>query len=191
MQGLRLLRGNSVPGAARCLARTSRPLLARASARRRRRDPDRTWGEPYTASPPPLSESALLAGCASVLGVALAAAGLRFFQSGSAAILTSLWMEFRVDAMVSAFAAGLGFVAAFASGLVLNCASRTGVSDVLTAESPTTTGLRMGRLGRGLVAVQVALACGALLLTTTFVGRRARLDRSSSRFRVTVCSRPS
>ena len=33
----------------------------------------------------------------------------------------------------------------------------------------------MGRLGRGLVAMQVALACGALLLTTTFVGAAGAL----------------
>jgi putative ABC transport system permease protein len=123
-----------------------------------------------------LSESTLLAGCATLLGVAAATAGLRFFRAESAAVLEAFWMDFRVDPLVATFAGMLGFAAAFASGLVPAVrASRAGVSGLIGSENRTGTSLRMGRLGRGLVAVQVALACGALILTTTFVGAAGAL----------------
>ena len=123
-----------------------------------------------------LCESALLAGSATLLGVAAAAAGLRFFRAESAAVLEAFWMDFRVDPLVATFAGVLGFVAAFASGLVPAIrASRAGTAAELGSDTRTGTSLRMGRLGRGLVAVQVALACGALILTTTFVGAAGAL----------------
>lgn len=123
-----------------------------------------------------LGEAGILASCATALGIGAAAAGLSFFRAESAGILDAFWMDFRVDALVAVFAGALGFVAAFASGLLPAIrASRVGVSAVLAANAQTTSGLRMGRLGRGLVAAQVALACGALLLTTTFVGAAGAL----------------
>ena len=123
-----------------------------------------------------LCESTLLAGCATLLGVAAATTGLRFFRAESAAVLEAFWMDFRVDPLVATFAGVLGFAAAFASGLVPAIrASRAGVGGLIGSESRTGTSLRMGRLGRGLVAVQVALACGALILTTTFVGAAGAL----------------
>jgi predicted permease len=123
-----------------------------------------------------LCESALLAGCATLLGVAASSAGLRFFRAESAAVLEAFWMDFRVDPLIVAFAGALGFAAAFASGLVPAIrASRAGVGGLLVSENRAGTSLRLGRLGRGLVAVQVALACGALTLTTTFVGAAGAL----------------
>jgi len=123
-----------------------------------------------------LTESALVAMLAAMLGIGLASVGLRFFASASANVLDAFWMDFRVDPVVAGFAGLLGFVAAAASGLIpaLRATAR-GVIGVLANEAASTSGLRVGRLGRGLVAAQIALACGALVLTTTFVMAAASL----------------
>lgn len=123
-----------------------------------------------------LAESMVLALAASVIGVAVAAIGLRFFAAASADILTAFWVDFRVDATVVAFASAIGLLAAVAAGLgpALR-ASSAGVGALLQSHSGRVAGLRIGRLGRGLVIAQIGLACAFLVVTSTFVGAAGAL----------------
>jgi putative ABC transport system permease protein len=147
-------------------------LLARAAARSR----DTALRTALGASRARLvgqqiAETTILAGAATLLGVAMAAAGLRFFAATSAGILDMFWVDFRVDVQVVAFAAGLGVLSALAAGLVPALrASSAGTSTLLKTQASAVTGLRMGRAGRALVVVQLALACGLFVLTATFAG---------------------
>jgi putative ABC transport system permease protein len=125
-----------------------------------------------------LGESALLAGVATIIGLGLAWLGLRFFALASASILEAYWVDFRLDAGVVGFAACLGLAAAVAAGLLPALrASSAGVGALLQQQSRAATGLRIGRLGRGLVIAQLTLACGLLVVTATFV-RQAGVIRA-------------
>jgi predicted permease len=123
-----------------------------------------------------LAESVLLASVAALLGLGMASVGLRFFAAASSDVLQAFWVDFRIDTVVVAFATGLGFVAAIGAGLVPALrASSTGTSALLQSQSSRVAGPRIGRLGRGLVVVQLALACGFLIVTATFVGAAGAL----------------
>ncbi|MEZ5319691.1 MAG: ADOP family duplicated permease [Vicinamibacterales bacterium] len=119
-----------------------------------------------------LAETLLLAGLACVLGLVMASAGLRFFAQASSGILEAFWVDFRIDAGVVAFATALGLLSALAAGLVPALRATSARSNLLVhlkGDGTGATGLRIGRLGRALVVVQLALACGLLVLTATFV----------------------
>jgi predicted permease len=121
-------------------------------------------------------EVLVMAGVASVAGLGLTSIALRAFGAASAGVLEAFWVDFRIDAGVALFAAGLGSAAALAAGLVPALrASRGGVSVLLKNQAGSVTGLRIGRLGRSLVAVQVCLACGLLIVTATFLRASASL----------------
>jgi predicted permease len=123
-----------------------------------------------------LSESLMLAAIAAALGLALASVGLRFFAAASASVLDAFWVDFRIDAVVVGFASLLGAVAAVGAGLAPALrATRAGVSAVLQGQTAAVAGPRIGRLGRSLVTVQLALACGLLIVTATLVRASAEL----------------
>jgi predicted permease len=123
-----------------------------------------------------LSESLVLSLLAAGLGLALASAGLRFFAAASASVLDAFWVEFRIDLVVVSFASLLGAVAAVGAGLAPALrATRTDVATLLQGQTAAVAGPRIGRLGRGLVTVQLALACGLLIVTATLVRASAEL----------------
>jgi putative ABC transport system permease protein len=120
-----------------------------------------------------LGEVLSLAAVAAVFGVALAYAGTRVFAVNTAHIIEAFWVDFRVDGSVLLFATLLAVVATLAAGLgpALRV-SKSNVADVLKDRSHGSTSLSIGRLSRGLIGVQVALACGLLALTMV-LGRAA------------------
>jgi predicted permease len=120
-----------------------------------------------------LVETAVLSLIASLAGLGLAHAGTRLFAAGTSHIIEAYWVDFRVDGIVVLFASVLSAAAALASGLwpALR-ASRTDVVESLKDGAPGSSGARVGRLSRGLLAFQIALACGLLALTM-ILGRSA------------------
>lgn len=118
-------------------------------------------------------EALTLAVLGAVLGIAIAAAGLRVFGLYTAGIIDAFWVDFRVDPAVAVCAALLAVMSTLAAGLgpALQ-AARASISDTLRDAGPGSTSLRMGRLTRRLPAFQIALASGLLALTVV-LGRAA------------------
>ena len=120
-----------------------------------------------------MSESLVLSSLASVVGLAIAWTGTRAFRLASADILSAFWMDFSVDATVVAYASLLAIVAAAAAAIVPAVrASRTDIVSTLRDGGTGASGLRIGRLSRGLLSGQVATAC-ALLAMTLLLGQAA------------------
>jgi predicted permease len=114
-------------------------------------------------------ESLGLAAVGGGLGLAVAWVAVRFFGSTTAGIIDAFWIDFRVDWAVALFATGLVGLAGVAAGLIPGLRASGGdVAEVLKDASGSATGLRIGRLARGLVVVEVMLATGFLIMTMTF-----------------------
>jgi predicted permease len=123
-----------------------------------------------------LTEAVLMSCVAAVAGLALAWAGLRFFSAASAEILQAFWVDFRIDFAVAAFATSLGAFAALAAGLwPAFRATSPDLGPLIQHRGASVARLRVGRLGRGLVVLQVTLACGLMIVTATFLSAATRL----------------
>ena len=111
-----------------------------------------------------LVEALMLSGVASVLGLGLAMAGTRLFAVNTANIIEAFWVDIRVDPIVVAFASLLAILASVVAGVAPALrAAGTNLSDTLAGTGRSS--LRLGRVARNLVAVQVTLAGGLLALT--------------------------
>jgi predicted permease len=117
-----------------------------------------------------LRESAIYAAAATVIGLGIAWLAIGFFAAASAQVLDAFWMQFRIDWTVVAAASVLGLVATVAAGLgPAFRASRADVTTLLREAGDRAGTPRTARLSRALVVGQVALACGFLCVTSTFV----------------------
>lgn len=113
-----------------------------------------------------VAESFVLSSLATVAGLGMAWAGTRTFRLASADVLEAFWMDFRVDVTVMLYASALAIAAAAAAAILPALrASRTDVIATLRDGGIASTSLRIGRLTRGVLAAQIALACGLLALT--------------------------
>ena len=113
-----------------------------------------------------LIETLSIATIATAAGIGLAQLGTRLFAASTAHIIEAFWVEFRIDPVVVGFAAALAAAATLAAGLgPALLTTRRNLADVLKDGGAGNSGLAIGRLGRGLIAVQVTLACGLLALT--------------------------
>ncbi len=116
-----------------------------------------------------VAESLALAAVGGALGLGIAHIAVRFFAAATADIIEAFWIDFRVDWAVVLFATAMVAVAAAAAGVLPGLrASAANVSEILKDSSGGTTGLRIGRLARALVLVEVALATGFMIMTMTF-----------------------
>jgi predicted permease len=122
-----------------------------------------------------LAESVMLAAVGAVIGLLFARAAVRFFAVSTDHIIEAFWMQFEVDAVVVVFASLLGIVAAAAAGIAP--ALRASAFDVASTlkDRPGSSSLRIGRLSRSLVGIQVAFACGLLIVTALFVNSALQL----------------
>jgi len=120
-----------------------------------------------------IAEALVLSSAAAVAGLAIAWAGTRAFRLGTADILEAFWMDFRLDTTVVLYASALAAAAAMAAAAVPALrAARTDIVSTLRDGGPGSSSLRIGRLGRGLLAAQITLAC-ALLALTMLLGQAA------------------
>jgi predicted permease len=111
-----------------------------------------------------LTEAFVLAVAGLGFGLLLAKAGIGLFNRSLVDTNPPFWIDIWLDPMVLLFAAGLALVATMASGLLPALqASRADVNDVLKDESRGSSGLRVGRMSRLLVMLEIAVSCGLLV----------------------------
>ncbi|MEZ5417765.1 MAG: ABC transporter permease [Vicinamibacterales bacterium] len=113
-----------------------------------------------------LLEVGVLTLAGAVAGTALAWVGVAIFNRGIVDTNPPFWLDIRIDGTVLAFVAGITAFAAVVAGLAPAWrTSRQDVAPLLQDESRGSTGLRIGRVSRGLVAAEMALSFALLVVS--------------------------
>jgi len=113
---------------------------------------------------PLLTEALVLAALGALGGLIVAAVGIELFNAAIVGTNPPYWLDIRIDTGVLLFVLGMTLAATLASGLLPALrASGEGMNEVLKDESRGSSGLRMGRLSKGLVIGEIALSCGLLV----------------------------
>jgi putative ABC transport system permease protein len=127
-----------------------------------------------------LTEPLALAAAGAVLGVGLAAVGVRLFNAAIASTGAPFWIDIRIDAPILAFVVAVTLFATFVSGVLPAIrASGANVNEVLKDESRGSSSFRGGRLSRVLVVFEIMLSMGLLVaagLTIKSVTRLRSMD---------------
>jgi predicted permease len=111
-----------------------------------------------------LTESLLLATIGALLGIVIAAFGVKWFVDSMQGSGAPFWVDIKLDGVVLAFTAGVTLLAALVSGVIPALqATRTNLNEVLKDESRGSSSLRIGKFSRGLVIAELALSGGLLV----------------------------
>ncbi len=113
-----------------------------------------------------LIEAAMIASLGAAVGIGLAKLGIDWFNQTLAALPGGppFWVDIGIDPDVLLFLFGLTLAASLLSGLLPAAqASGTDMSDVLKDVSRGGSSLRIGKLSRTLVVVEVAFSCALLV----------------------------
>ncbi|MEN8376207.1 MAG: ABC transporter permease [Gemmatimonadota bacterium] len=111
-----------------------------------------------------LAEAGVLAFVGAALGVALAAFGIRAFNTAIAPTDPPFWIQIGLDPQVLAFVVGLAVVATLVAGIIPAVqASRANVNEILKDETRGTSSFRMGWVNKALVAGEIALSVALLI----------------------------
>jgi len=133
-----------------------------------------------------LSESAVLAVVGALGGLALAQGGISLFNRAIVDTDPPFWIDIRLDPTVLLFTVGLTLVATLAAGLLPALqASRADVNDVLKDETRGSSGVRVGRMSRALVVVEIALSCGLLVASGLAIKSIVKLKTTDFGFATT------
>ena len=125
-----------------------------------------------------LAEVLVLAVAGALAGLGIASAGITLFNRGIADTNPPFWIDVRIDGTVLAFVTTIAVIAAFAAGMVPALrASRIDISAVLNDQGRGATGLRIGRLSRGLVMIEMALSFGLLVVAALSIQSIMALSR--------------
>ena len=112
-----------------------------------------------------LVESAILATLAAVAGTLIARLGIALFNGVMLNSQAYFWMDIRLHPQVLAFVLMMAIAASLVSGLLPALQSaRLDVNTTLKDESHAASSLRVGRLSRTIVAVEIALSSVMLLV---------------------------
>ncbi len=111
-----------------------------------------------------LAEAFVLSAVGAMLGLGIAALGVRLFNNAIADTQPPFWIDIRVDSVVLAFVFGVTLLASLIAG-ILPALQATGanVNEVLKDESRGSSSFRLGRFSKGLVVAEIALSCGLLV----------------------------
>ena len=127
-----------------------------------------------------LCETGVMALIGAVLGLVIAAVGIRLFNDAMADSRPPFWIDVRLHPPVLLFSLGLALTASLAAGLAPALqASGDRMYDVLKDESRSAAGFRLGRFSKGLVLAEVSLSCALLVaagLMTKSVVRLRNVD---------------
>jgi len=110
-----------------------------------------------------LTEALVLAAIGGALGIGLAYVGIGVFRDVIAVADPPFWMQFGLLPPVLIFVAGVTVFAAVVAGVMPAVqASGTDINAILKDESRGSSGMRIGRLSRGLVMLEIALSVALL-----------------------------
>jgi putative ABC transport system permease protein len=127
-----------------------------------------------------LTEPLALAAAGAVLGVGLAAGGVRLFNAAIAGTNPPFWIDIRIDAPILGFVVALTLFATFVSAVLPAVrASGANVNEVLKDESRGSSSFRGSRLSQVLVVFEIMLSMGLLVaagLTIKSVTRLRTMD---------------
>ncbi len=113
-----------------------------------------------------LVESALLAGLAAAIGIPLAWAGVSLLDRQLALDESKpVWIRLQVDGLAVAGMFATSLIAALAAGLLPALRAARIDANAALKNGAWGSSLRLGRLARGMVALQSAAACALLLIT--------------------------
>jgi len=147
-----------------------------------------------------LVESGIIAALAALVGTGIAAAGMMLFNRVMLDSQRYFWMDIRLHPAVLAFVLLMALAASLVSGLLPAMQSaRLDVSAILKDDSHAASPLRVGRLSRAIVGVEIALSSAMLLVAGFATKSITNLRRVETRFasadvftaRVTLTTRDS
>lgn len=111
-----------------------------------------------------LTEPLALAAVGAVIGVGLAAVGVRLFNAAIASTQPPFWIDIKIDGPILLFVVAVTLFATFVSGVLPAIrASGANVNEVLKDESRGSSSFRGGRLSKVLVVFEIALSMGLLV----------------------------
>ena len=117
-----------------------------------------------------LLESCVIAALGAVLGIGLAIWGVAAFNRAIVDSTPPFWLRFEIDTAALLFTLAATLLAGTVSGLVPALrASRANLSEVLKDEGRGSTSLKLGRMGKGIVVLEVALSCVLLVMAGLMV----------------------
>jgi putative ABC transport system permease protein len=111
-----------------------------------------------------LAETLVLAVAGAIVGLLVAKAGIDFFNASAANQELPFWLVVGFDPAVIVFVLGLAVLSALLAGTIPALRASTGdVSEILNDEARGSSGLRLGRISKVLVVLQLAFSCGLLV----------------------------
>ncbi len=123
-----------------------------------------------------LVETLALAVAGTGAGLLVAQAGITAFNRSIVGLDPPFWVLVKLDAMPLAFAVALTGLAALLSGAIPAWrASRASLNEMLKTGAPSAGGLRMGRMSRLLVTVEIVLSFGLLMTSGLMIRSIANL----------------
>jgi predicted permease len=131
-----------------------------------------------------LVEAMVLAGLGTAVGVALAWAGVRALDLATHSMLElPIWMRFDLNPRVLLFTIAVSVLAGLLAGLAPALrAGRVELNAALREDGGGSVGARGGRLGRWLMAGQLAFACGAMITASLLALSAVRQSRVTLEF---------
>jgi putative ABC transport system permease protein len=127
-----------------------------------------------------LGETMVIAAVGGVMGLAIAAVGIRLFNAAIVDTEPPYWIDIRIDPIALAFVVGLILLTTIIAGIIPALkASGQNVHEILKDETRGSSSMRLGRITKGLVVAEVALSCGLLVaagLTIKSVVQLKNLD---------------
>ncbi len=111
-----------------------------------------------------LSEAVVLALIGAVLGTGIAQIGITLFDRAVTPTDPPFWLEFKLDLPILLFVLAITMLAALVAGIIPAVkASGADLNSVLKDESRGSSGMRIGRLSRGLVMGEIAMSMALLV----------------------------
>ncbi|MEA3246019.1 MAG: ABC transporter permease [Gemmatimonadota bacterium] len=132
-----------------------------------------------------LAEALVLTAVGTVLGTALAQAGITLFNRAIVDTQPPFFIDIRLHPPVLLFTVGVALLATLLSGLIPAIqSSRTDINEVLKDETRGSSSLRIGRMSKALVVFEIALSCGLLVASGLMIKSVTKLNAMDPGFRL-------